>query len=175
MKKIIPITTLACALCTSIVSAEPIEKPEGWYVKGAAGWFHNLALPGFGGSLGYKKGPWRLEGAYRYQRNHNAYWRLSAYDVGLNGFYDFDNSTIFSPYVGLGIHERFSKTGFNYPDSFTGQYNEINQPYGQAVVGVRAYLSSNLAADLSLGGTFGRHYYHNYSGPMASIGLAYHF
>jgi OmpA-OmpF porin, OOP family len=72
---------------------------------------------GFGitGALGYDFGPARIEGEVGYRSNGydnvaasgqekvNVGGDVTAWDFMLNGYYDFENATAFTPYVGGGI------------------------------------------------------------------------
>ncbi len=51
-----------------------------------------------GATGGYDFGKFRLEGEFGY-KDHG----VNIYNLMVNGYYDFHNSTIFTPYIGAGI------------------------------------------------------------------------
>lgn len=166
MNKKLIVASITGVLLSSAIHAG--TRTDGFYVKGS--WenfaltnYHTFSLandnPAIGASLGYKMNQFRLEGQYVYQGD--SHWSLNRF--GLNGYYDFDNKSIFSPYVGLGVHEAF----YNYK-----HYYKDNGPLLTGTVGVRAYATNNLALDLGYQGIISSPHT---SGGNLSLGIAYHF
>lgn len=170
MKKIISIATLSCLAFTSIGHATALPKPEGWYLKGSWENFietdYNRTVvgennPAVGASFGYKKDALRAEGQYRYFREQN----VRLHDLGINGFFDIDNSTPFSPYIGVGLHQGFLRAnGYSFSDS-------KSDFYALGIAGLRAYLTTNFAVDLNYSSNLG----HLSEGGSAALGFVYHF
>lgn len=177
-KKIISTVAVSCLLLSSLTHAsESSDKPEGWYVKGS---WENMFLndayedlsfstkdPMFGAGVGYKKGMLRGELQYRHLGLRDHQVRASLNTIGATAYLDLDNSTIFSPYVGLGIEGAFLKAeDRRNHDSFS--YNET---VGTAAVGVRTYVSQSLALDLG----YRSNIQHMSDGGVGSLGLVYSF
>lgn len=177
IKKIMFAGVVSCLVASSVHAT--IEKPEGWYAKGS--WenmfsnkkYHNLSAGGL--SLGYKKDFLRAEiqasyarvtekvcgigGCDWFRKGHN-------FNFGAHGFLDWDNATMFSPYVGLGLEKATYKGVFGGYGS-----SHSNRVHAVGLVGTRAYLTSNVALDA--GYKVNINNLHN--GGAGSLGLAWHF
>lgn len=173
IKKIIFILSLSL-FSISIAQADMHQPPQGWYIEGSTGDFFDSSFtrharsPLLGASIGYKDGPLRFEGKYIYQSLDAQRIIKGSYNaLRLAGFYDFDNQTIFSPYLGLGL--AFSKTRFDY--SYQHPYIQeewgYTSVYPTATLGVRAYLNDHIALDLALGTSS--------NDGIATLGFVYHF
>jgi len=176
-KKIMFAGVVSCLLVSSVHAA--VEKPEGWYAKGS--WedmfsskkYHNLSVGGL--SLGYKKDFLRAEVQASYARVEERLCGFygcklvskgNNFNFGAHGFLDWDNATIISPYVGLGLEKATYKSVFG---GYGSEHSNRVQPVG--LVGARAYLSSNLALDAGYKSNLA----HLSRGGAGSLGLVWHF
>lgn len=168
---------VSCLLVSSVHAA--IEKPEGWYAKGS--WenmfsskkYRNFSAGGL--SYGYKKDFLRAEvqasyarvvekacgigGCQWFRKDHN-------FNFGAHGFLDWDNATIISPYVGLGLEKATYKSVFG---GYGSEHSNRVQPVG--LVGARAYMSHNLALDAG----YKTNLAHMSRGGAGSLGLVWSF
>ena len=149
-KKAMLVTTcIFLMVCSSAAFAEP------WYVgiNGGAVWLMDSDVkngqngkaefdPGyaFGGDVGYDFGPVRLEGEIEYRSND--YDKAGLDSVGkaksggsykslalmVNGYYDFENSSSFTPFLMAGIGgadidtDSVTSGGLNVPDDDSWQF-----------------------------------------------------
>lgn len=172
---------LASAVSCLLVSAAhaAIEKPNGWYVEGS--WenmfsskkYHNLSAAGL--ALGYKKDFLRAEAQIAYARIEERLCDFTScylsrkgnnFNFGAHGFLDWDNSTMISPYVGLGVEKAtWVNHGYAYGSKFSNSFKAVG------LVGARAYLTSNLALDVG----YKTNINNIHNGGAGSLGLAWHF
>ncbi|KTC99377.1 outer membrane beta-barrel protein [Legionella erythra] len=174
MKKIITTGVASCLILASFSVVAEDVKPEGWYVKGSyENLFYNNAFkslswntkdPAFGASLGYKYGRLRGEGKYSFQHLSSL---ANAHLFSVNGYFDFDNQTFFSPYVGLGV----GKTAFT---QVKHGYRISSDVLPVAYVGTRAYLNQNVALDLGYQASL-NHLSSSKGSGSVTLGLAVHF
>lgn len=172
---------LASAVSCLLVSAAhaAIEKPNGWYVEGswedmaAAKKYPNLSIAGL--SLGYKKDFLRGEAQVGYARIKEKLCGFTsctidrtsnAFNLGVHGFLDWDNSTMISPYVGLGAEKSTWAPAY---EGYRRHYTKSVKAVG--LVGARAYFTSNLALDVG----YKTNLAHVNEGGVGSLGLAWHF
>lgn len=186
IKTIIPASTLLSLSLSSFTYAANIPKPEGWYT--ALSWGNafnqvfdssktnnNANNPLINASVGYKKGSFRIEGQYGYQsiNLHYYYYPNNSlirtfqghmHSLAVNGYYDFDNQTAFSPYVGIGIvgQKEYFEHNFFHNTSSDISYNPALH------LGVRAYMTENLAFDIG-------YHANRFNDGVGSIGIVYHF
>lgn len=172
--KIIIASSVLSLVASSSAFTMSSSKPNGWYFKGSydvlSNSFSDLKLSMPSVSVGYKTGYFRTEVQLGY--GHLNYREQSVYgyndstiaDAGMFGFHsfvDFDNTTIFSPYVGMGVDSI----------SFENDYTGYDAVYPVALLGARAYLTNNLALDFGYKTSLTK--FNDFG--FGSIGFIYHF
>ncbi len=166
LKKIIPAIAMTALFSTVHASTHVIE---GWYAAGSIGklYYNNFEESHkntvVAGSVGYKMYSFRIEGQYSYL-NLDSYYRKSSYNsLAVNGFLDYDTSTIFSPYIGIGLIGSEIKTNKYYFGS-----SQSNKMDVDILLGTRIYATNNVALDVGYKTNFSRN-------GVASLGLVYQF
>ncbi len=172
--------SLALAMATlGLSSAAMAQGYNGWYLGARAGvaWLEDYSHPvtgtnttfefdrgwGLGGSVGYQfGGPFRLELEVAYRTNEidsisqggarlaGATGEMNSLAFMLNGFYDIQTGSAFTPYVGLGLgYARVSADGITTSGGGVTNSDDDNKFAYQAIAGVAYQLTPavSLTAD----------------------------
>ena len=168
--------SLALAVATlGLSNAAMAQGYNGWYLGARAGvaWLEDHSSPvggvnssydfdhgwGLGGSVGYQYGgPWRVELEVAYRKNDldsvtrggarlgGATGEMSSLALMLNGFYDIDTGTAFTPYLGLGIgYARVSADGLTATGLGATNSDDDNKFAYQAIAGLAYKLTPEVS------------------------------
>ena len=168
--------TLALAVATlGVSSAAMAQGYNGWYLgaRGGVTWLedssstvggvaHNIDYDrgyNIGGSVGYQfGGPFRLEAEVVHRKNDvdsytlggtrlgGAAGEMSSLALMVNGFYDFQTGTAFTPYVGLGVgYARISADGITATGAGVTNSDDDNKFAYQAIAGLAYQLTPEVS------------------------------
>jgi opacity protein-like surface antigen len=165
----VPAKTINTTTPTSYndVTTSSASSNKKFYLEGRAGWStlkeddgEDDAIP-FGAAIGYRLSPnTRIEGEFAYRKFDypstdpilgNGSGDETAMTAMLNGYYDFANSSRFTPYLGAGIGATRTAVDMRYDDGvsvLTADDDTIYLGYN-LMAGVSAAVSDNI--DLTLG------------------------
>ena len=168
--------SLALAVATlGVSSAAMAQGYNGWYLgaRGGVTWLEDSSTTvggvannidydrgyNIGGSVGYQfGGPFRLEAEVVYRKNDVDSYTLggtrltgaagdgSSLALMVNGFYDFNTGTAFTPYVGLGIgYARISADGITATGLGATNSDDDNKFAYQAIAGLAYALTPEVS------------------------------
>jgi OmpA-OmpF porin, OOP family len=116
-----------------------------------------------GGAIGYNyDSPWRVEGELTYQTYdvdaiksddtgvfQSAAGDIDLFALGINGYYDFENDSAFTPYLGAGLGAFYAMANDVQRPGRSTLDDSAFAPMAQGMLGISYALSDN--ADLTAG------------------------